>query len=133
MTRHIISLIVGGTITMLTIIGALIGLQNGYDQGFYMIYENNNRDMVFSRDVTLKVKDDFTLATIAEELYDQKIISSKVLFIGQGIIYKYENKIVEGDYTISSNMSNLEILDLLSSEESENVAFYYPPSVKEYL
>ncbi|ONI43140.1 hypothetical protein AN640_06645 [Candidatus Epulonipiscium fishelsonii] len=115
MNRQIISLTLSGIITLFTIGGSVISLQRGYDKGFYMIYESSNREKVFSRDVEIEIEKGFDLIDIAQELYDQKIIASKTLFVSQGIIYGYESKIKKGTYTISSNMSNVEIFKVLTS------------------
>lgn len=82
--------------------------------------ENASRQHVTSiKDLTLEVSPHATLDQIATVLEANHFIGNKLWFLMQGKLQGYDEKLNPGTYTVSNNMSDTEILDLLTVDEAQ--------------
>jgi UPF0755 protein len=80
-------------------------------------------------EITLEISDTTTIEDIASYLYEKKFISNAYSFRIESKLSKLDSKLKPGNYSISSNMSNDEILKLVTSDmavEEETIKFTIP-------
>lgn len=128
--RLILSYMLSISLLVLCILGSL--------KAFFYFY-NYTSDIV-ARDalkeknpniteITLEVSETTTMKDLADYLYEKQFISNPFSFRIEGKLKKLEDELRPGSYSISSNMSNDEILKLITSDVSakeETVKFTIP-------
>ena len=127
--RIIINLIISLLLIIIAASGSIIAFSKSFDYSFYMINENNNRSSHQTiHDIKMDITKDSSIKTLADLLYEKKFIGNKFLFKTEAKLYKLDNQLEPGTYTISSNMTNYEILKRLTSKQTllEEVQFTIP-------
>lgn len=115
---------------LITIMGSFFAFSKGYGYTVGILEEARLRKANPNiREVLLEVTPTTSFEEIADTLYDEKFIAYKDWFLFQGKLEDITQQLNPGTYSISSNMSNEEILSLLSSskeEKEETVKFTIP-------
>ncbi|MGL4738084.1 MAG: endolytic transglycosylase MltG [Cellulosilyticaceae bacterium] len=100
--------------------GSIVAFCFGFSYVTEAMDENRERATVTSiRDLTLEVSPHATLEEIATVLDSNDFIGNKLWFLLQSKLHGYEGKLNPGTYVVSNNMSDLEILDLLTMDEAK--------------
>lgn len=117
--RVITSTIIGFIITGIGIWGSILAFTASY-QYTYGAIENDylRRKNPNISETSIKILEDTTIDEIAKVLYENNLISNPYFFTVEAKLYKYPDTLKPGIYSISSNMSNTEILDLLTADET---------------
>lgn len=126
-------IVINSLISLLLIIiaacGSIIAFSKSFDYSFYMIDENTTRPSNQAiQEIKIDVTTDTSIKMIAQILYDKKFIGNKFWFMTEAKLYTLEDQLEPATYTISSNMTNHEIVKLLGSKKalSEEVQFTIP-------
>ncbi len=117
--RVIFSMILGLALTGICIWGSFFAFTSLYKytygaiEGDYLRRKNPNIS-----ETSVKILANTTIEEISKVLYENELISNSYWFMFEAKIYKYPDTLKPGTYSISSNMSNTEILDLLTADKS---------------
>ena len=79
--------------------------------------------------MTLTITQDTTIDDIAKSLYEEGCITNETYFIAEAKLNHQTSGFIPGDYSISSNMSSGKILNLITTnitDESETIKFTIP-------
>lgn len=110
------------TLLLLTIAtcGSVIVFSKSFDYTFNMIEEDQKRPTLSTiHTLEIEVDEQTSSKTLAQLLYDKNFIGNTFWFIAEAKLANLENSLKPGTYTINSNMTNHEIVKLLTTDNSE--------------
>lgn len=128
--RVIGSLIFNLSASIILILGSIIALRGGYTYTSHILDQESNRETneVIS-EITISVDANTSLKELAHTLAKNNFISNTFYFRIEAYLSKIKPPFKPGQYTISSNMSNNEILTMLSTDftnQDETIQFMIP-------
>lgn len=127
--RVVVNLILSFLLIVIATCGSIISFSKSFDYSFQMIDEDNSRPFNSNiHDITITISKDSTLQSIADLLYDQNFIGNKFWFLLESRLYKLSDKLKPGTYLVRNNMTNHEIVELLTSEKKtpDEIQFTIP-------
>ena len=117
--RIISSMLIGFILTGICIWGSFFAFTSFYNYTYNAIESDYlRRKNPNISETSLRILANTTVDEISKTLYENNIISNPYWFILEAKLYKYPDVLKPGTYSISSNMSNTEILDLLTTDKS---------------
>lgn len=93
---------------------------------FYFIYDNMKPLSANGKPITFVVKRGDSLSLISNELEDYGIVKNSKVFKYYGVYKKYDQKIKEGKYEISSSMDISEIYNILIEGKQNLISVTIP-------
>lgn len=114
-TRITLNIILSCLLIFLGIVGSMAAFGKGYEYSLNIMEESRIREANPNiKQLQIQVDETTTLQDLSILLYEHDFIAHDEWFIIQGKLLDYEHKLIPGTYTLSSNMSNTQILDLLT-------------------
>ncbi|MHC1746903.1 MAG: endolytic transglycosylase MltG [Cellulosilyticaceae bacterium] len=121
--------IFGVSLLLVGIFGSCIAFTKGYSYALSTVEESTLRKSNPNiRELNLVLTPDSTVKTISSELMDHNFISKPMLFIIEAKLNNLDSQIKPGNYSISSNMSNADIIKRLTqtAKVEETIKFTIP-------
>ena len=118
-TRIMIHLLFSFILFVFSLYGGYKVTQSTYTFAENLIYSEAERMTQNNvSEMTLIVTPQTTLKHIATTLYKEGFISNKYYFLLEAKLEKSSENFISGEYTVRSNMSSNEILELLTTDPS---------------
>jgi len=94
--------------------------KEAYDFGF-RVFADQPMSIIGGRTITVGIAEDADIKDIAEMLEEKGLIDDANLFVVQELLSAYHGEIIPGIYDLSSNMTAMEMLEIMSTpvEEAE--------------
>lgn len=127
--RMLLNMIITLLLITLAVCGSIIVFSKSFDYTFNMIEEDQNRPTLPNvHTLQLQVDEQTTAQTLAKLLYDEQFIGNQFWFVVEAKLSDLEDDLYPGTYTISSNMTNHDIVKLLTTNPDtlEEVQFTIP-------
>lgn len=127
--RLLLNLFITIGIFIFSIGGSYLAFNGGLNYTLNILEESKARQLNPNiRQLHLEVNDSFQLEELTNILYESNFIVNKFWFTLQGELSDFNQKFIPGKYSISSNMTNSEIIDLLTTptKEKNTVKFTIP-------
>ncbi|MGL6173586.1 MAG: endolytic transglycosylase MltG [Cellulosilyticaceae bacterium] len=127
--RLLLNLFITIGILIFGIAGSSLAFSEGFNYTLNILEESKARQLNPNiRQVQVEVTDSFTIEELTNLLYENNFIVNKLSFSLLGQLNNSNQKFIPGNYSISSNMTNSEILDLLTTSihEENTVKFTIP-------
>lgn len=122
-------ILIGLLLISLGIVGSAFAFLKGYNYTISIMEESKARiSNPNIKQYTLEISDETTLESLADTLYNHDFIVHKGWFVTLGKMDSAEKNFIPGQYSISSNMSNSDILDLITKvpKQENTVKFTIP-------
>ncbi|MEG0501909.1 MAG: endolytic transglycosylase MltG [Cellulosilyticaceae bacterium] len=122
-------ILIGLIFISLGIAGSAFAFLNGYTYTLGVMEESKARTLNPNiKQYTLEITSETTLESLADILFEQDFIVHKKWFMATGKIDDAEESFIPGQYSISSNMSNSEILGLITQvpKQENTIKFTIP-------
>lgn len=120
----------GFTLLIVGVLGCIKVLSYTYDYTSTIILSENARESNKNiSEMTLRITPQTTLKELAQLLADQSFVSNALYFRIEAKLNKVKEPLNSGQYSISSNMSSNEILEMLTTDitsEKETIKFMIP-------
>lgn len=92
--------------------------KEAYDFGF-RVFADQPMSIIGGRTITVGIAEDADIKDIAAMLEEKGLIEDAKLFIVQELLSAYHDKIIPGIYDLSSNMTAMEMLEIMSTPAEE--------------
>lgn len=92
--------------------------KEAYDFGF-RVFADQPMSIIGGRTITVGIAEDADIKDIAEMLEEKGLIEDAKLFVVQELLSAYHGEIIPGIYDLSSNMTAMEMLEIMSTPAEE--------------
>ncbi|MBR5798994.1 MAG: endolytic transglycosylase MltG [Lachnospiraceae bacterium] len=92
--------------------------KEAYDFGF-RVFADQPMSIIGGRTITVGIAEDADIKDIAAMLEEKGLIEDAKLFVVQELLSAYHDKIIPGIYDLSSNMTAMEMLEIMSTPAEE--------------
>lgn len=92
--------------------------KEAYDFGF-RVFADQPMSIIGGRTITVGIAEDADIKDIAEMLEEKGLIDDAKLFVVQELLSAYHGEIIPGIYDLSSNMTAMEMLEIMSTPAEE--------------
>ncbi len=92
--------------------------KEAYDFGF-RVFADQPMSIIGGRTITVGIAEDADIKDIAEMLEEKGLIEDAKLFVVQELLSAYHGEIIPGIYDLSSNMTAVEMLEIMSTPAEE--------------
>ena len=92
--------------------------KEAYDFGF-RVFADQPMSIIGGRTITVGIAGDADIKDIAEMLEEKGLIEDANLFVVQELLSAYHGEIIPGIYDLSSNMTAMEMLEIMSTPAEE--------------
>lgn len=92
--------------------------KEAYDFGF-RVFADQPMSIIGGRTITVGIAEDADIKDIAEMLEEKGLIDDANLFVVQELLSAYHGEIIPGIYDLSSNMTAMEMLEIMSTPAEE--------------
>lgn len=127
--RKLFNLALGLLLITLAVCGSIIAFSKSFVYSFAMVDENNTRPYIENvKQISLKIDETSTIKEVADLLHRNDFIHSTLWFELEGLLYHSQDAFISGEYQISNNMTNVQILKLLTTplKEENTIRFTIP-------
>ncbi|MGN0318994.1 MAG: hypothetical protein ACI4E1_13770 [Lachnospira sp.] len=113
-TRFMISVSFNIFIVVLSIYIVIMLGRTAYSFGFKVFNEQAVDSTYNAREVEVTITDNISVGELANVLYKKGLITDKTVFIIQASLSDYKGKFVGGTYTVSTDMTPTQIMQVLA-------------------
>lgn len=127
--RKFFNLALGLLLITLAVCGSIIAFSKSFEYSFNMIDENNTRPTIKNvKQLNVTIDESSTIKEVAKLLHENDFIGNTLWFELEGKLYHSKDQLIPGDYQISNNMTNVQILKLLTTptKEENTIRFTIP-------
>ncbi len=90
-----------------------------YELG-YQVFSEETMAEEPGQDYLITIREDAGTMDIGKVLVEQGLIRSEYVFYVQSLFYEKSGKFLPGEYTLNTSMTSEEILNVLTTEETES-------------
>ncbi len=114
----IVSTIIKVIITVVVIFFIYKGAVKAYDFG-YAIFEDKPMSETVGREVNISITEGKSVKEIGEILESKGLVEDATIFYFQNLLSSYKDELKPGTYTLNTNMTPTQIMEVLSPQEEE--------------
>jgi len=85
----------------------------------YMVFSEGSAEVAPGRDVMVTVMEGESLSDVGETLERRGLVKDSNIFLVQGILLEYKDKIMPGEYKLNTSMTSEEMMVIMSGGSLE--------------